>query len=103
MDQDQLRTFCILPRWRIRVDEGGDAVSWYRIYWEWCDARGNSSTGHDVAGGHWRLFRDSQGELRFDWSAYEDDHARQILRNWAKFSGYVDDRTIDITSQSHRA
>lgn len=100
MNREGLKTFCMLPRWRIRLEEDGDAIEWYLIYWEWCDAQGQSSVGQAVADGNWRLFRDSQGECRVDWSAHVDDKAWEILRNWAKHFGYVDEPVLEAPDRS---
>ncbi len=96
MNKTKLRSFCMLPRWRIRVKESSDR----RIYWEWCDSQGNSSEGRAVKNGSWRLFCDlfDSNKERNDWSAHEDDAAWDKLYEWAKDFGYSEQTDMEIAS-----
>lgn len=89
MNIDQLKRFCMLPRWRIRVAERFKDGEGLRIYWEWCDEYGRSSEGQEVSNGQWRLFLDEffgfgNEKFRIDWSHHEDEQSLQILREFAK-------------------
>ena len=59
MTDEQLLKHCLLPRWRILVEEKRvDGGFGHRLYWEWCDKGGNSSGGREVEDGNWQLFAD---------------------------------------------
>lgn len=97
MNQDKLRKFCLLPKFKIEVEKKVNPNgSLHIIYWEWCAPNGvrpTIGTQPKNKVGLWKIFVDviSKDKSVKSYDVNEDDVAWGKLLEEALLIGYKDD------------